>query len=447
MEHAMIRCSSAHRHYPSSFTAVISSSYTSSSWSRPRSSSSSNSNSSNNNGSSIIRISRYPYLDKEPLVNGVYLRPLVDSRPEDFHVPLEPRIFAYALKRELLAADQIVRMRTRLYSEHPPHPSHLSLSAAIQQIDVKATDKHAVLLYLGASRLLQCWVLPEDVWCTVLAPQLISNLTNCISMLLASQPDTIPPPMEATEGEANSNHPTNHPNHPCAKAPLVKALVDNSEERGAGNVDEWDDDDALQSRSSGFLVAASAVIALARSLNHRLLPSSSETSKHHTICEDDSDTSDEEEEEEEAGGSEGASEEGGRVGVPPVESSQEAGEPELEGDGGSEMGAEGNDISHVEEDVITRQQRGGSVASHRSSQYDELNNSLSVRWTAHTHNHHQGWDGQGLGQGRRRVVMSGRGPGQLLKSSAAALAQLIVMAGECVEQVTPLSVRTNIIPS
>ena len=432
MREVMIRSSSAHRHYPSSTTAVTSSSHTSLSWSRPRSGSS-NSN-SNNNSNSLVKISRYPYLDKEPLVNGVFLRLLVDSHPEDFHVPLEPRVFAYALKRELLAADQIVRIRIRLYREHlpplsPPSSSSSSFTAAttaaaaaLKQIDVPAADKNAILLHLGTSRLLQCWSLPEDVWCTVLAPQLISNLTNCIFMLLSSRTDTIPPPIDAAEDGTDSNYNSNHPND------NQKALVENFEKSGVGGVDTWDEDDALLSRSSGLRVATSAVIALARSLNHRLLThASSETTKHHTICEN-SDSSDDDDEEEEEGSEMSSDDE--PQGSVQVDISLDQG---LEGDGGSEQGAEGKDNS-MSEDIVNRQQRCGSVASYRSSQYDELNHSMSVRWS--THLNHPGLEGQG----HRRVVMSSRGPGQLLKSSAAALAQLIVIAGECVEQVTPLAV-------
>ena len=408
--------------------------------------------------------SRYPYLDNEPLVNGVYLRLLVDSLPEDFHVPLEPRVFAYALKRELVAADHIIRMRIRLYQEHPS----LALATVHPPFDVKITDKQAIMLHLGASRLLQCWALPEDVWCTVLAPQLISNLNNCIFMMVMvnSKRDPIPPPIEGAEGDIyssnNNNNKMLHGSHhhydnngAPAEHPTTKTYAENSEKSGVG---VGVDDDAL---SAVFVVAASAVIALARSLNHRLLTSSSSSSEHikhqhHTICEDDSeDGSDEEEEEEEEdegeeGEEEGVGEDGSEVGGSEGEDahrcySLEEQEPELrgeeEGEGMEGTGRERNG-RRMEEEVVTRQQRGSSVASLRSVRsnppHDHLHSPLSVRWSMYstsTSLHPQG--SEGLGQvnfTRRVVVMESRGPGQLLKASATALAQLILMAGACVEQ-------------
>ena len=153
--------------------------------------------------------SRYPSLQHEPVVMGVYLQLFLNSQLTSFLVPLDAKAFAVALSREL----QNCIIESRISYDGTSNDDNCRSRNKIQKVEnnekeekcvlkmgrntvtdtivigekeistaiFSSTGRYSCIIHLCISHLLEHWSyeLSIGIWCEVLGPALLSNLKVC----------------------------------------------------------------------------------------------------------------------------------------------------------------------------------------------------------------------------------------------------------------------------
>jgi hypothetical protein len=124
---------------------------------------------------SILCALRFPLLQSQSVVNGIYLRCFLHCQEDEFLLPLDAPAFARALSAEVWGT-----------TDHLP-----------VDLPILSNGEYRCAVHLCLSRLIQLWSqdLSVGLWCEVLAPSVLSTMRACTEQLTApsARADDLPP--------------------------------------------------------------------------------------------------------------------------------------------------------------------------------------------------------------------------------------------------------------